>query len=131
MDVSMAGWIRSDGMRHATTEELANYIDGHASEQERKALDSHLTNCKECTELKQELQSLMFHLSEDAAFEPPAELLQWGIQLFQPIMQAEPSGLPRFIASLVFDTFDQPMFAGIRRVGTPPRQLLFRAGEVD
>jgi hypothetical protein len=39
--------------------------------------------------------------------------------------------LPSFIASLVFDTFDQPLFAGMRRVGTPPRQLLFRAGEVD
>jgi hypothetical protein len=118
-------------MRHVTTEDIANYIDGHASELERATLDSHLPQCKECAELKQEFQTLLSRLHEDAAFEPPAELLEWGIQLFQPVMHAEPSGLPRFIASLVFDTFDQPMFAGIRRVGTPPRQLLFRAGEVD
>src|SRR5438128_8511262 len=98
-------------MHHVTTEELANYIDGHASEQEKTTLDSHLISCKECTELKQELQSLVSHLRQDTAFEPPAELLQWGIQLFQPIMHAESSGLPRFIASLIFDTFDQPMFA--------------------
>jgi hypothetical protein len=32
---------------------------------------------------------------------------------------------------LVFDTYDQPMLAGVRRVGVPPRQLLFRAGDVD
>jgi hypothetical protein len=46
-------------------------------------------------------------------------------------MRPEAGGLPRFIASLIFDTFEQPMFAGVRRVGAPPRQLLFRAGEVD
>ena len=118
-------------MRHVTTEDIANYIEGHASEQDRAVLDNHLAHCKDCAGLRQELQSLMSSLQKDSAFEPPAELLQWGIQLFQPIMHAEPSALPRFIASLIFDTFDQPMFAGIRRVGTPPRQLLFRAGEVD
>src|SRR5262249_21158891 len=45
--------------------------------------------------------------------------------------RTEKGGLPKFIASLVFETFDQPMFAGVRRVGTPPRQLLFRAGDGD
>ena len=118
-------------MRHVTAEEIANYIDGRSSQEERTTLDVHLTHCKDCGELKQELQSLVSHLQEDSAFEPPAELLQWGIQLFQPIMHAESNSIPRFIASLIFDTFDQPMFAGVRRVGTPPRQLLFRAGEVD
>jgi hypothetical protein len=95
-------------------------------------MNLHLTQCKECGELKQEFQTLLNSLRQDSAFEPPAELLQWGIELFQPVVtHAVPTGLPRFIASLVFDTFDQPMFAGVRRVGTPPRQLLFRAGEVD
>jgi hypothetical protein len=107
-----------------------NYLEGRASDAEKLALETHITHCNECNELKQELQFISSRLQEDAAFEPPAELLQWGIQLFQPVVQPECS-LPRFIASLVFDTFDQPMFAGIRRVGTPPRQLLFRAGEVD
>jgi hypothetical protein len=108
-----------------------NYTDGRISDSEKVAFETHVMSCEDCADLKQELQSFVVRLNEDAALEPPAELLQWGIQLFQPIMQAEPSGLPRFIASLIFDTFDQPMFAGIRRVGAPPRQLLFRAGEVD
>jgi hypothetical protein len=47
-------------------------------------------------------------------------------------MQPQAKGsLRRLIASLVYDTYDQPMLAGVRRVGAPPRQLLFRAGEVD
>ena len=91
-----------------------------------------MTGCHECEELKQEFQIVIARLREDASFEPPAELLQWGINLFQPVAQPQgASGLRKFIASLVFDTYDQPMMAGVRRVGAPPRQLLFRAGDVD
>jgi len=118
-------------MRHVTTEAITDYIDGRMSHADREALGSHLANCKECAELKQELQLLLSDLQHDASFEPPAELLRWGIQLFQPIMRPEVNAVRRFIAALVFDTQDQPMFAGVRRVGAPPRQLLFRAGEVD
>ena len=118
-------------MRHITSEGLINYVDGRVSEREKSIVEDHLLACKDCSELKEELQSLVSRLREDASFEPPAELVQWGINLFQPVIRPETGGLPKFIASLVFDTYDQPMFAGMRRVGTPPRQLLFRAGEVD
>ena len=118
-------------MRHITSEGLINYVEGRVSEREKSVVEDHLSACKDCSELKEELQSLVFRLREDASFEPPAELVQWGINLFQPVIRPETGGLPKFIASLVFDTYDQPMFAGMRRVGTPPRQLLFRAGAVD
>jgi len=98
---------------------------------EKTTLESHLINCGECSELKQELQVLMVQLQEDSSFEPPAELLQWGLNLFQPVMQPSVGGIRRMIASLIFDTYDQPILAGVRRVGAPPRQLLFRAGDVD
>ena len=118
-------------MRHVTVEAITNYIEGRTSDAENSAIENHVTDCADCSELKQELQFLISTLQADAAYEPPAGLLHWGLQLFQPIMRPEAGKLPRFIASLIFDTFEQPMFAGIRRVGAPPRQLLFRAGEVD
>jgi hypothetical protein len=118
-------------MRHITVENLINYMDGQASDVEKSTLESHLTGCNECTEVKQEFQVLISRLQEDSSFEPPADLVKWGVDLFQPVMQPQVGGLRRFIASLVFDTFDQPMLAGVRRVGAPPRQLLFRAGDVD
>jgi hypothetical protein len=106
-------------------------MDELGSDEAKAAIASHLSSCQDCAQLKQELQSLLFRLREDTSFEPPAEVLQWGINLFQPVMRQETGGLPRIIASLVFDTFDQAGFAGVRRVGAPPRQLLFRAGAVD
>ena len=119
-------------MRHVTVENLIDYIEGQASDVDKSTLERHMTDCNECEELKQEFQIVIARLREDASFEPPAELLQWGINLFQPVAQPEgASGLRKFIASLVFDTYEQPMMAGVRRVGAPPRQLLFRAGDVD
>ena len=117
-------------MGHITAEKLVEYIDALSSDAERSAIDSHILDCTSCAELRNEIQSLVTRLQADAAFEPPAESLQWAIDLFQPVVRPA-GGLPRFIASLVFDTFDQPMLAGTRRVGTPPRQMLFRAGAVE
>jgi len=120
-------------MGHVTIENLINYIDGNSSDVEKSTLESHVTACGDCAELKQEFHALIHRLKSDASFEPPADLVQWGINLFQPVMrpQGQGSSLHKYIASLVFDTYDQPMPAGIRRVGAPPRQLLFRAGDVD
>lgn len=118
-------------MRHLTVEDIVNYMDGQATDVDKSTLEAHLANCRECLELKQEFQSLMLQLREDSYFEPPADTLEWGINLFQPVMQPEKGGVRKIIASLVYDTFDQPMLAGVRRVGVPPRQLLFRAGDVD
>jgi hypothetical protein len=119
-------------MRHVTVENLINYMDGQPTDVEKSTLEGHLTTCAECRQLKQEFQVLTIRLREDSSYEPPSELVQWGVSLFQPVMQPEPAGtLRKMIASLVFDTFDQPMMAGVRRVGAPPRQLLFRAGDVD
>ena len=118
-------------MRHVTVENLIDYMDGQASDVEKSILEGHVTSCKECAELKQEFQALITRLQEDSSFEPPADLVQWGVSLFQPVIQPQTGGLRKIIASLIFDTYNEPMLAGVRRVGAPPRQLLFRAGDVD
>jgi hypothetical protein len=108
-----------------------DYMDGMGTDVEKSTVETHLVDCQECSEVKQEFQVLTMQLRQDSTFEPPPELVQWGVDLFQPMMQPEKSGLRKIIAALVFDTFDQPMLEGVRRVGAPPRQLLFRAGDVD
>ena len=119
-------------MRHLNTEELVDYMDGRVSEEGKLQLESHLSNCEECTELSGEIRALVLRLQGDASFEPPVELVEWGLNLFQPLLQPATGGkLRKLIAALVFDTFDQPLQAGVRRVGAPARQLLFRAGDVD
>jgi Putative zinc-finger len=120
-------------MRHLSVENLMTYVDGQAVAADKQAFEQHLHDCAECSELRQDLQNLVNRLREDSIYEPPSSVLQWGMDLFQPVMQPSSSGgrIRKIIASLVFDTFEQPALAGLRRVGAPPRQLLFRAGDVD
>src|SRR6266404_4828860 len=119
-------------MRHLSTDNLITYIDGRTLAAEKPAVEQHLSVCGECAGLRQELQSLVSHLQQDSAYEPPADVLQWGVVLFQPVMQPGSEGkVRRIIAALVFDTFEEPALAGVRRVGVLFRQLLFRAGDVD
>src|SRR3981081_2724951 len=115
----------SEGMPHVTVDNLIDYIEGRTSDVEKSTLEGHIATCTDCGDLRQEFQTLIHCLKEDASFEPPAELVEWSIKLFQPVVQPQGAvgGLRKFIASLVFDTYDQPMLAGVRRVGAPPRQL--------
>lgn len=121
-------------MRHLNAEKLMEYVEGQGAAESKTTVESHLSQCSDCLELKQELEQFVLHLQVDSSFEPPAELVQWGVSLFQPMHQPKETvggKVRKFVASLVFDTFDEPMLAGVRRVGVPPRQLLFRAGDVD
>jgi len=111
-----------------------DYVDGKSTVEDQGTVEAHLGSCAACAETKQSLQSLSIRLMSDSRFEPPAELVRQAVDLFQPTFQPsiQPlSGLRKIIASLVFDTFDQPLAAGVRRAAAPPRQLLFRAGGVD
>jgi len=110
------------------------YRDGQLTEESKAMIDSHLSHCGDCSKMRQELQEFLIWLESDSTFEPPADVLQWGMNLFQPLLQPTASvdgKVRKIVASLVFDTFDEPALAGVRRVGAPPRQLLFRAGDVD
>ena len=121
-------------MRHVTAEKLMEYMDGLLTEDSKTTIDSHVSECSDCLQTKQELQLFVLRLQSDSAYEPPADVLEWGISLFQPMLQPQETvggRIRKVIASLVFDSFDEPMMAGVRRVGAPPRQLLFRAGDVD
>ena len=121
-------------MRHINAENLMEYIDGRGAVSSKATVEEHLSECSDCLQLKSELEQFLFQLHADSSFEPPAELVQWGVSLFQPLLQPTKTvggKIRKFVASLVFDTFDEPVLAGVRRVGVPPRQLLFRAGDVD
>src|SRR5207249_11147153 len=96
------GTTRSEGMRHVSTEHLINYIEGLASGTEM-TVEAHLTSCSDCAEVKQELQSLISRLREETSFEPPTDLVQWGVNLFQPVLRANVGGLPKLIAALILD----------------------------
>ena len=124
-------------MGHITPEDLVEFHEDRMSPDARRAAESHLAACASCHELRQDLASLLAHLREDGAFEPPAHLVQWGVDLFQPLLRPAETGgsvagrVRRIIAKAILDTYNEPILAGVRRATAAPRQLLFRAGDID
>ena len=118
-------------MRHPTTETILDFLENKAASASLDSLEEHLTSCGRCESKSQEFQQLTGFLQEDAANEPPSHLLEWSVELFQPVLRPQGSTLRRIFGALVFDSFEQPLPAGIRSVGSVPRQLLFKAGDLD
>ncbi len=118
-------------MRHPTTETILDFLENKADLANRDLLHEHLASCSRCESKSEEFRQLTGFLQEDAANEPPAHLLEWSVGLFQPVFRPQESTLRRIFGTLVFDSFEEPLPAGIRHVGSVPRQLLFRAGDVD
>ena len=110
-----------------------NHIEKTTDSYDSVAASQHLTSCRRCQDKAGEFEELLGFLDRDAANEPSSEILDWGIQLYQPVLRPSESKKSRVlrIAKLVFDSFEQPRPVGIRHVGSLPRQLLFRAGDVD
>src|ERR1700733_7903394 len=117
-------------MTHLSTENIITYLDGKAAEAERSRLEAHLAICAECAESKRQIETLDTWLREDASFEPSGHLVERWMNVFEPVVKPETTSLGRIIASVVFDSFDGPMLAGVRRAGTAARQRIFRAGDI-
>lgn len=121
-------------MFHPEIEEIIAYAGEQFSEIDRDPLEQHMRSCTECTERVEEYRRLDHLLKQDASFEPPADLVSWAVNLFQPLVrpEARPGMVRRLVAALVYDTFEQPALGGVRSLAVAPaRQLLFRAGEID
>jgi hypothetical protein len=73
-------------MMHLTLETLITYRDGMATDAEKSTFETHLTICSECMEIKRQLDSLETWLREVPFPEPPDNVVEHSINMFQPVM---------------------------------------------
>jgi hypothetical protein len=130
-------------MKHLTVEAILAYVEGLVASEGNvdvaakagagasREPEAHLESCARCRDLADEIGSLVRFLGEDRRNEPPEEDLNWSLRLFQPVLAPvrRPGGILQ-IARRVFDSAAQ-LQAGVRNVGSAPRQLLYRSGPVD
>jgi hypothetical protein len=110
------------------------YLDGKATDAEKSKTEAHLAVCAACSESKSQTEALERLLHEEADFQTPEHLVQ-GLKDLFPAGPTAPKPtkpfLAKIIASLCFDSFNEPMLAGVRSPAVPARQRVFRAGEID
>jgi len=118
-------------MGHLNIENIMAYLDGNATSAEKSEWESHLAVCAACSESKRQAVAMERLLHDEAGFQTPARLVQALKDVFPAGDKPAKPFLADMIASRDFDSFDQPMPAGVRSIATPARQYLFRAGELD
>jgi hypothetical protein len=118
-------------MKHFTDEDCANFVNGTADESRRTELGAHLkTGCAKCREAVDFWSQFKDLAGEEPAFEPPEETIRLAMATYSVNGPQKRRGVVREIAQLVFDSFREPVLAGVRGGHTPCRRLMFRAGEV-
>src|SRR5437899_2204967 len=118
-------------MRHLTCRKIWNYIQDNANGAEKLKTETHLATCAPCSEMKRDFEQLWFMLSTDHIYEPPPEFVQAVRDAFR-MVKDQPEKFRQMLASGVHDRWDGSLLAdGTRRLGIRPRQLIFRAGDVD
>jgi len=121
-------------MGHLSIENIMTYLDSKATDAEKSKMEAHMAVCAVCSESKRQTEALERLLHEEADFQTPAHLVQALKDLFPADSTASKPAKPflaQIIASMGFDSFDEPMLAGIRSHAVLTRQRVFRAGEID
>jgi len=115
------------------SDQLLDFLQGNLPEEKREAVERHLAaGCPRCRRQVSHLRDLLEVLANPRLMDPPEWLLHHAFVLFrQQKMEPAPSGLSRLWAFLVMDNFAESRLLGLRHVGLPSRQLLYRAGSYD
>jgi anti-sigma factor RsiW len=117
-------------MKHPEAQQWIDYVRGTLAKDDAARIKAHLdTGCKACR-MELALWAAMKDFgSQEPGNAPPADTVR--------VVKAAVGGKAgkvrttmREIAELVFDSYSQPQFAGVRSSSDAPRQLLYRAGSM-
>lgn len=114
---------------HFSDEDWADFARQQGSVDETNRLARHLdTGCRRCAPTLQFWSGVVALAGKEASYRPPDGVVR---QARAEFAFRRPEGLLDRVtkkASLVFDSFRQPLAAGVRASGPSPRQVLYKAG---
>src|SRR5437763_6151070 len=100
---------------HLNTEIAFDLMEGRLEQILTQQWAKHLLSCNPCSEEMDQWSSLRVALKRPNLQNAPASMLNSAVALFQPAAKTEQrSRIRQVIASLAFDSFTQPAFAGAR-----------------
>jgi hypothetical protein len=110
-------------MTHFDIEQWVDFSRGTATEADRSLMQVHLdSGCTRCSRMVALLAGVAAAVRVDKSSEPPASAVRLAKALYQP---PRPE---RLIARIVYDSFRDPLPAGVRTQDRLTRHILFEAG---
>lgn len=115
-------------MKHYSTQEWIDFANRTTSTAAQQAMQRHLdSGCKKCSESVALWQKVLRSASQEAAFQPPADVVRVVKASFANAGFERVSGLAEIVAEMIFDSFKNSAAVGARSTGMQSRQMLFSA----
>ncbi len=119
-------------MKHFDITQWADFVHGLAEEDERAAMEEHLSSgCRKCQRATDLLRNLVAVAGAEAQYESPQYLVHSARAMYALQQPERVDSLPRLVARLVYDSFRDPLPAGVRMRYRLSHQALYRAGDLS
>jgi hypothetical protein len=116
-------------LTHYDQARWVDFVRGLIAGSERHAMQAHLdSGCRRCHPVVQRFRTLAEVTSGDSKWEAPEGVVQTAKAFFALQRPEKVHILPRVLARLVFDSFRDPLPAGVRMQHRLSRQALYEAG---
>lgn len=115
---------------HLNSELALDLLDGRTDSSRLGSLNAHIEQCADCGRQLDEWRTIHSRLGRPHLASAPVGLLRLADSIFEPVQSPIREGIRKVVASLVFDSFVQPAFAGIRGAAEG-RQVVLRAEDFD
>lgn len=119
---------RREGMKHFEITEWADFVRGLTPAGARKDMETHLAACKPCQRTAKLLSVFSSTAAHLRGIEAPTSSVHCAETLFALQETERKRSRAGWVARLVFDSFREPLPAGVRSGQRLSRQVLFEAG---
>jgi hypothetical protein len=115
-------------MNHFDISDWTDFARGCAADPDRAGMEAHLTSgCRRCRATLHLLQRVVASTRADDVYEPPADIVRCAKAISA--MQRPRSSVARLLGRLIYDSFSEPLPAGMRAEDRVSRHTLYEAGE--
>ena len=118
-------------MKHFDITEWTDFARGVAENTDRAAMDAHLlSGCRRCRATLDLMKQVIVSTGASSRYEPPADAVRWA-KAISALQRPTRSTLFRLVPRLVYDSFSDPVPAGLRAEDRVSHHALYEAGDFN
>jgi hypothetical protein len=115
-------------MEHFSVEKWIDFVNQAVTTNEKLRMDKHLNlGCKSCQKTVSLWQRVRSSAAAEGNYQPPESAVRIAKAAFAGVALGQQTKGAESKVKLLFDSFLQPLLAGVRSAGTGTRQMLYRA----
>ena len=116
---------------HLSSEIALDLLEGRLLRDQEEFWKQHLAGCRECAEHVDGWKTMAVDLRRSHLGSARDEDVTRALSIFPKSLEKGSSRVRSILASIIFDSFTEPAFAGVRSGAAPARQLVMHAEEFD